>query len=521
MTRSASRAASEVPSDAGSEVSTPAASETPSARVRRLEARNRTTLPVNESDAYGTKKRVRSSKLNFQATQNQAGRAMSSTIGQAGRGVGLEDVPEESSFNGIRTQNDLDNQLQDSSLQQLNNGRIGRLTHWLDNQTENEPVQGVFERPGLGPNESAGLHNWSFGQPITPMSEDGMTDQALPSFFERFKRMLVALILWPLTSGLKFVYYVALGLALVSLIDLYIIQHIGYDLDILKTRWNSRPAEPPCAPAFDDKPLTDRMDQIEALVKSLPLEAPLDLAQPRVDYFSPQNNAEIVPKLTSPQKKRKVRGWKSLFISETDFKQEQKVIGPFRDRKKMWCAPSSYGKAQITVSMAANMAPTEIVVRQDPHQMAALDPSSYPKEMELWVEVLDPNVREAIVNRVEEILPGVTFNLIRQYGRQLDEKQALPETFVPVARFEYAIRARRHPDGPAEQHFKIPIDISQYGGTSTRRAAVRINSNWGDAEAICVHEIRLHGRYMDLPRQLNVKNRNGLREVTGDFAIGE
>ena len=519
MTRSASRAASEGPSDAGSDLSSVAGSETPSARARRYEARNRNSLAGRGSDAYGTKRRVRSSKLTFQATQGHAASAMSNTIG---RGLGLEDVPEEGSSDADDDQYNMDNQLHEIDRQQVVGGPFGRLTNWLKNVVrddgERARVRAAFETPGFGPYESAGSYDPSFGPPMTPTSSSGTTsstDQTPLPLFARFKRVFVALIMWLLQSATRIVFLLAFGFVVLSLVDLYLGPIPGYDLDLLKTRFGLGQSRCPAIQSYNDRHVLSRLNMLdEALLRGAPVTRPTHPV-PRVDYFSPQNAAVVVPSLTSPQKKRKVRGLKSLFVSEVEYKREIPIVGPFQDLKKKWCAPSRHGKAQITVSMAALMAPQSLVVRQEPHQAAALDPSTYPKEIELWVEILDANNRAAIAERIERLHPGITQSPVRQLGRQLDQAQSLPDTFVPIGRWQYELGSHK----PAEQHFLVDFDIFWDWNESTNRAAVRVNSNWGDTEATCVHELKLHGRYLDRPRKFEIVDGEGQLEVEGKFEV--
>ena len=72
----------------------------------------------------------------------------------------------------------------------------------------------------------------------------------------------------------------------------------------------------------------------------------------------------------------------------------------------------------------------------------------------------------------------------------------------------------------AAQHFAIPIDISEFKNSSTRRVAVRINSNWGDANEICVHEINLHGKFMDKPKQFAIWDAEREKGLWGVFRHG-
>lgn len=456
---------------------------------------------------------------------------MSNTVGQAGpqqtpsfgRGLGLENVPEEPSPDAGANQTSIRTQLRQVDRQQLVGGPFSRLTNWLKNVVREDGnrdrVRAVFEAAGLGPNEYIGIYEPSFGPPMTPTtsSGSGSTDSTdfvpLPPFAQ-FKRMVRASINWLLQFMMKIVYLLALGFIVLSLVDLYFGPIPGYNLDLLRTRFGHRQTRFPEVQPYNDRYLINRMNSLELrIIQGLPRSTAVQRVADRVDYFSPQNGAVVVPSLTSPLKKRKVRGLKSLFVSEVEFKREIPIVGPFQDLKKKWCAPSRHGKAQITVSLAALMAPGTLVVRQEPHQVALLDPSTYPKELELWVEILNPEARAAIAQRIEELHPGIMQNPVRQFGRQLDQAQSLPETFVPIGRFTYWIGAH----ATADQRFTVDINISEFNSESTNRAAVRVNSNWGDTDETCVHELKLHGCYMDRPRKYDIVNGEGKLELDGEF----
>lgn len=281
----------------------------------------------------------------------------------------------------------------------------------------------------------------------------------------------------------------------IGLLDVYRGPLLGAKHDILPLRFRhlrSGDGQTPC-PGGDPeeiRKLQDDMSKLHGLYKDLDTLVN-DRPVPGIDYISPQNNAEVWQKMTSPEKKRPVTGWTSFLWKEKEFTAYQHIVAPFKDRKKMWCAPSNHGKAQVTVMMAAQMAPTELVIRQNLAMSEALDADTYPKEIELWVDIEDDKAREAILADVLKRFPDIMTKTEAQRGRQLAEAQALPSTFIPVGRYLYDVNANQ-----AVQGWPIRTNIGHYNA-STMRAAIRISSNWGNIESTCLHEVSLYGDHKD------------------------
>ena len=255
------------------------------------------------------------------------------------------------------------------------------------------------------------------------------------------------------------------------------------------------PKCPEC-PMNDDRQakISDqRLDTLEGKYVKLE-EVVYNQPRPQLDYFAPQNDAVVIPKFTSPEKKRKVAGFLGLFKNEVGLKKDPKIIGPFKDPQKMWCAPSDRGKAQITVRMAAAISPNKIQIQQSFSMEASLNADTYPKEFELWVDIEDDHKREAILARVLRSYPDILDRDESQKGRKLSPAQTLPATFVPIGRWHYGIFDKY----AARETFEINTRLDNFNA-STTTAAVRINSNWGNAEAICLHQVSLFGRQISPP----------------------
>lgn len=102
-----------------------------------------------------------------------------------------------------------------------------------------------------------------------------------------------------------------------------------------------------------------------------------------------------------------------------------------------------------------------------------LDYATYPKQIELWARVdLDNPVRDY------DFAPDPD----EFQGKELAAAQALPDDFYLIGRWDYKLGANL-----AKQSFIIPI------GVLTNAVAVRVNSNWGNAEQTCLHKLQLFG----------------------------
>ena len=150
-----------------------------------------------------------------------------------------------------------------------------------------------------------------------------------------------------------------------------------------------------------------------------------------------------------------------------------------------WCAPSSRGKLQLTVLTARPIAPKQLMVEHIA-KGATIFVGMAPREIELWADIGDPeaffNLERAILASDPSLDPSST-----QSDKELASSQALPSTFLPVARFYYDINSNQ-----AIQSFNVPFDLAAMGIKSSR-FAVRANSNWGSYDATCINRLRLHG----------------------------
>lgn len=494
-----------------------------STRSSRLK-RNRLTNTV--ANSYGTNAPDTLTNItSFQATQAQAANNLSGALGQANARrqassvAGLSDLDELSadesdmasnSYNAANNLPNATNDLQDALNSQFNtpapsthaSGRARggfftkarRAVNWLLGRNRPEDTNGLAGNSiHNDDNTSRSLENITHTQPRIKMGKR-----------EAFLGGTFWLVLFIICMGTVYT-----GYHIVAFGNRVVVPHVGPALhrisDNIPFR-HSAPSVPSASPASHPATTRPQPGSEEDIARQfrnvnnrawhterelLQLRHRLDsleqLPEPMIDFFAPSNDAVIVPKLTSPEKKRKVTGFMSLFKKKVDFTKTQRIVGPFKDPKKMWCAPSDRGKAQITVHMGAPMAPKELVIHQALAYGEAIDVDTYPKEIELWVSIEDDEKREKVLAFMKDEIPTIISKTKSQEGRHLAKAQALPDTFIPIGRWDYNVLKNQ-----ARQNFEMLRRIEQFN-ISTTMASVRVNSNWGNTEATCLHQVSLYG----------------------------
>ena len=173
---------------------------------------------------------------------------------------------------------------------------------------------------------------------------------------------------------------------------------------------------------------------------------------------------------------------------QANFKYSEipKIIGPFPDVRKMWCAPSVHGKAQVTVLLPGTMIPKRLVIEQTQTKEQSLDGlSTYPKTVELWAR----RSHHAAQLLQDEKADGDDFEPedYDDQGRQLAPEQVLPHDFERIGIWTYDKNA-----GVVKQSFVPQKSIV----TST--VAVRVVSSWGNTDQICLHSLQLFGENVEI-----------------------
>ncbi len=178
------------------------------------------------------------------------------------------------------------------------------------------------------------------------------------------------------------------------------------------------------------------------------------------------------------------------------FEDPMSIFYPWETFGQKWCAPSRRGKLQAVVRLAYKIAPTEIMIEHmSKSQMPDVEIGTAPKEVELWIQVPDEEVRRKVVESITKYHPAIMTKQASQRGKTLDPRQALDKTWVPVGQWTYDIHARGN-----VQLKPIPLDLKVMG-VKTQAVAVRVNSNWGSVDSTCLYRVRLFGHYQEEPTE--------------------
>lgn len=245
-------------------------------------------------------------------------------------------------------------------------------------------------------------------------------------------------------------------------------------------------------------------DDIWGIAKLVRTSKPESQPIRQVNFLSPIEMASVDPRLTSPTATRPIQGWalgaiaklsggilvdQSVPLGKHEYLQEGNTI-----LRRNWCSNSVSRVAQKGWQLGYNMTPTELVLSW-PAKGETVDGRSAPKDIELWVDLAHNN-DEAYINQVKRLVdatwPGImdTPTFLTKNGAQA-KSNIVPWTMVPIGRWQYDFHAKKR-----EQRFEVKIDI---GHRKTDRVALRINSNWGSKQMVCLQDVALHGHYMGTP----------------------
>ena len=170
------------------------------------------------------------------------------------------------------------------------------------------------------------------------------------------------------------------------------------------------------------------------------------------------------------------------------------ALTPWIEFEPRYCAPSARGKLQLAVNTPRPITPTELVVEHFRKEQVPFIGSA-PKEVELWIEIQDADIREEVSQLIEDIYPDIFSRTYTQNDRFLDPKMALGPEWVPVGRWTYQISARNN-----VQHFQIPVDLASVEVVG-RKQVIRVNSNWGNVDCTCLVRVGLHGKDPSAPTE--------------------
>lgn len=250
------------------------------------------------------------------------------------------------------------------------------------------------------------------------------------------------------------------------------------------------------------------LEQLKNDVESMDLRFRDPPRESRVNWFS-RGFAAVIPRFSSPTLADTLT-WKETLASvrweigqlptwDTErprFEDPISIFNSWDSFGQKWCAPSRRGKLQAVVHLSHSIAPTELQIEHmKQSEMPDLEIGTAPKEVELWVRVVDPEVRQNVVDAIEAFYPLIMYKEDSQRGKKIDPNLALDRSWVPVGRWDYNIHRLQN-----RQAFLMPFNL-EYLGVKTQHVALRVNSNWGSTNSTCLYRVRLYGTYMDPPTQ--------------------
>ena len=245
--------------------------------------------------------------------------------------------------------------------------------------------------------------------------------------------------------------------------------------------------------------LENRVSIVERIAHTFFSDKPASGAPPRINWFEIGQGAVVDPYYSSPTYVPKVAFSMTTFLASL-FAFRVHGSGPLfltqgpaealthwnEGGLDRWCAPSSRGKLQLTVNVARPIAPEELIIEHIA-KGATISVGMAPREVELWVEVENEIDFFEMQRAIIASQPSLLQDSSPDCEKQLAPAQALPETFLPIARFYYDVYGNQ-----AVQSFAVPFNLAAMG-IKTSRIAIRANSNWGSYDATCINRVRLHG----------------------------
>lgn len=260
-----------------------------------------------------------------------------------------------------------------------------------------------------------------------------------------------------------------------------------------------------------------RLDIFEDQLQKLPCmsETAVRPIQRQINYLSYDMGARAIPDLSSPslffQSERGKRApvptwrtprwwefWRARYESDGAVKGEatplvkfEKIeygpnaaLQPWREHEPRYCVP---GKLQLAVQLPRTITPLNIVME---HYLKdeVLWVGTGPKEVELWIPIIDDVTRSIIILEVIQFYPDIWARKGSEDDRFQEQTRALDSDWVPVGRWTYDIYANE-----IAQKFDIPVDLRLHR-VAVDQIAIRVNSNWAvDNLVTCMVRARIHG----------------------------
>ncbi|MCJ1249842.1 hypothetical protein MMC30_007068 [Trapelia coarctata] len=247
--------------------------------------------------------------------------------------------------------------------------------------------------------------------------------------------------------------------------------------------------------------ILERLQRVEDTLHVQPSQY-MEPDRPRINFFSPGVGAMVDPHLTSPSNKHSylARAWHHWGLGKYKGKTPGPgdALTPWEDVGDCWCAAPSGGKSQLAVMLPHRIIPTHLVV-EHVQKGLTLGIGAAPRDMELWVQILDEKQRDSVQAAANAVLRHSTRGSEDGPGAlsasdDYEAQKSLDRTWVRIASFAYDIDAPRH-----IQTFKIDFQLD-YWGLAANKVAVRVKNNWGPSEYTCLYRLKLHGHLAEPPR---------------------
>ncbi|KAI4145460.1 MAG: hypothetical protein LQ340_006279 [Diploschistes diacapsis] len=255
---------------------------------------------------------------------------------------------------------------------------------------------------------------------------------------------------------------------------------------------------------FDNRPLTAlqemttyqynllraRLDSLELSYDRLSRTVSAPVSARKINFFALGSGVIVDPFLTSPTRYDKspsvIDGMLSWLrgLPPAPFPPPFMALTAWDDMGDCWCAPDSGGKSQLAITLQKWVVPQELVVEHIPME-ATLDSGAAPKDIELWVQILDPDRREAVARAA--LSHNITSPDIENQREIYSTSRSLDRTWVRIGRWQYNLFS---PDNV--QVFQVPVPLEHFGAP-IQKLAIRTLSNWGKVDYVCLYRLKLHG----------------------------